>query len=74
MYEVIDLKHVNTIPFDDDQLSRLANMYREGKSAREIAKVYGINQNSVIRRLATLGVEMRRQGRPKGCVSWRASK
>jgi len=71
MYEAIDLTHRNTIPFDADQLARLAKMYAEGMSAREIAKVYGINQNSVIRRLATLGVKMRGRGREKGCGSWR---
>jgi len=72
MYESIDLTHKNTIPFDADQLSRLAKMYSDGMSAREIAKVYGINQNSVIRRLATMGVKMRGRGREKGCVSWRS--
>lgn len=72
MYEAIDLTHKNTIPFDADQLSRLAQMYRDGMSAREISRVYGINQNSVIRRLATMGVKMRGRGREKGCVSWRS--
>lgn len=72
MYEAIDLTHKNTIPFDADQLSRLAQMYRDGMSTRQISKVYGINQNSVIRRLATMGVKMRGRGREKGCASWRS--
>lgn len=72
MNEAIDLKHVNTIPFTDAQMSRLAEMYEERfMSARQISEIYGISQNSVIRRLLSMGVQMRGRGREKGCVSWR---
>lgn len=72
MNDAIDLKHINTIPFTEDQMKNLAEMYeRKGMSARQISAVYGISQSSVIRRLNTLGVSLRGRGREKGCVSWR---
>ena len=72
MNDAIDLKHTNTIPFTEAQMSNLADMY-EGKrmSLRQISAVYGISQRSVIRRLVTMGVQLRGRGREKGCVSWR---
>lgn len=50
------------IPFTDEQLKALADMYREGRSARSLSIIYGVSAETVRRRLEAMGVELRGRG------------
>jgi len=54
----------HVIPFTDAQHQRMILMYENGTQSRRIAEVFGISQQTVLRRLRTLGVEIRSQGNP----------
>lgn len=64
MKNTISADHDNTIPFTDDQHQRMILMYENSTPSRRIADVFGISQQTVLRRLRTLGVEIKRQGNP----------
>jgi len=65
MSRTIDIANQNTIPFSDDQYRRMVGMYEQGETSRHIAKVFGLGQATVLRRLRTLGVQIRGQGNPE---------
>lgn len=50
------------ILFTDEQLQALADLYRAGKSTRQISARYGISPTTVTRRLVSMGVKLRCQG------------
>ncbi|HXD10998.1 MAG TPA: helix-turn-helix domain-containing protein [Anaerolineales bacterium] len=60
----IDMNNQNTIPFSDDQHRLMIDMYENGHTSRHIAKVFGLGQTTVLRRLRTLGVLIRGKGNP----------
>lgn len=64
MKNTIDTDHDNTIPFTNDQHQRMILMYETDTPSRRIAEVFGISQQTVLRRLRTLGIEIKRQGNP----------
>ena len=64
MKNTINADHENTIPFTDDQHQRMILMYETNTPSRRIAEVFGISQQTVLRRLRTFGVEIKRQGNP----------
>ena len=64
MKNTISTDHDNTIPFTDDQHQRMILMYETNTPSRRIAEVFGISQQTVLRRLRTLGIEIKRQGNP----------
>lgn len=64
MKNTINTDHDNTIPFTDDQHQRMILMYENSTPSRRIAEVFGISQQTVLRRLRTLGIEIKRQGNP----------
>lgn len=64
MKDTINTDHDNTIPFTDDQHQRMILMYETNASAQRIADVFGVSPQTVLRRLRTFGVEIRRQGNP----------
>lgn len=47
-----------TIPFTIDQLSEMADMYRNVRSLRKVGEKFGINRNAVRTRLIAQGVEI----------------
>lgn len=51
------------IPFTDEQLQRLCEMYKEGWSTRKLAARYGVSPCTVRRRLLKLGVKLRGTGK-----------
>lgn len=51
------------IPFTDEQLQRLADLYRNGWSTRKLGARYGISACTVRRRLLAMGVTLRGQGK-----------
>jgi transposase-like protein len=64
MKNTISTDHDNTIPFTDDQHQRMILMYENSTPSRRIAEVFGISQQTVLRRLRMLGIEIKRQGNP----------
>lgn len=64
MKNTINTDHDNTILFTDDQHQRMILMYENSTPSRRIADVFGISQQTVLRRLRTFGVEIKRQGNP----------
>ena len=64
MKNTINTDHDNTIPFTDDQHQRMILMYETNTSAQRIAEVFGISPQTVLRRLRTFGIEIKRQGNP----------
>lgn len=52
-----------TIPFTQEQLETLAENYKSGWTLEKISQRYGISQSAVSRRLKSMGVEIRAQGR-----------
>lgn len=64
MKDTINTDHDNTIPFTDDQHQRMILMYETNTPSRRIAEVFGISQQTVLRRLRTFGVDIKRQGNP----------
>lgn len=64
MKNTINTDHDNTIPFTDDQHQRMILMYETNESAQRISEVFGVSPQTVLRRLRTLGVEIKRQGNP----------
>lgn len=65
MSNKIDMSNGKVIPFTDSQHQRMILMYENGTRSRRIAEVFGISQQTVLRRLRTLGIEIRRQGNPE---------
>lgn len=60
----IDINRNNAIPFTQDQLEKMASMYRDqGRSIRQISEVFGISQPAVTARLNAMKIEIRRRGR-----------
>lgn len=51
------------IPFTDQQLIAMRELYESGKSAKDISAIYGIDPGSVRRRLKIMQVKLRPQGR-----------
>jgi len=66
MSDKINLAYSGTIPFTDLQMRQMIASYKTGKSARQLAAIYGISQKSVLRRLHTLGADVRAKGRQHG--------
>ena len=64
MSNAIKMDHENLIPFTDDQHQRMILMYETDTPSRRIAEVFGISQQTVLRRLRRFGVEIKRQGNP----------
>lgn len=64
MKNTINTDHDNTIPFTDDQHQRMILMYETNTSAQRIAEVFGVSPQTVLRRLRTFGIEIKRQGNP----------
>lgn len=64
MKNTINADHENTIPFTDDQHQRMILMYETNASAQRIAEVFGVSPQTVLRRLRTFGIEIKRQGNP----------
>ncbi|QHJ83067.1 MAG: hypothetical protein [Caudoviricetes sp.] len=64
MKNTINTDHDNTIPFTDDQHQRMILMYETNASAQRISEVFGVSPQTVLRRLRTFGVEIKRQGNP----------
>lgn len=64
MSDTINLDHEHVIPFTDDQHQRMILMYENSTPSRRIAEVFGISQQTVLRRLRTFGIEIKRQGNP----------
>lgn len=64
MKNTINTDHDNTIPFTDDQHQRMILMYETNESAQRIAEVFGVSPQTVLRRLRTFGIEIKRQGNP----------
>lgn len=62
MKKTMNLKDCNAIPFTDQQLKRMADMYKLGHSSRKISAIFGISQTAVLRRLHTMGVKVRDPG------------
>lgn len=50
------------IPFTDQQLKAMAELYGRGTTSRRLASIYGISQKAVLRRLRALGVRVRTRG------------
>lgn len=51
--------HGSTIPFTDEQLRDMADLYESGVSLRKVGDKFGICQNAVTRRMLAIGVEIR---------------
>lgn len=64
MSSKIDMSNGHVIPFTDDQHQRMILMYETNTPSRRIAEVFGISQQTVLRRLRRLGIEIKRQGNP----------
>ena len=47
------------IPFTDDQLKALGDLYLAGQSTHRLGKRYGISATTVMRRLAAMGIQLR---------------
>lgn len=62
MSDTVNMDHENLIPFTDDQHQRMILMYETGTPSRRISEVFGVSQQTVLRRLRTFGIEIRRQG------------
>ncbi len=50
------------IPFTPEQMQKLAELYRDGRSPQKIGNLYGISAFTVRRRLVAMGVEIRGKG------------
>lgn len=66
MSSKIDMSDGRVIPFSDEQHQRMIDMYQAMTPSRKIAEVFGIGQHTVLRRLRTLGVKVRRRGNSAG--------
>jgi transposase-like protein len=64
MSDTVNMDHENLIPFTDDQHQRMILMYETNTPSRRIAEVFGVSQQTVLRRLRTFGIEIKRQGNP----------
>lgn len=51
--------HGSTIPFTDEQLHQMADLYQSGVSLRKVGDKFGICQAAVTRRMLAVGVEIR---------------
>lgn len=51
------------IQFTEEQLKRLADLYLSGHSTLKLGAMYGISACTVSRRLASMGVQVREQGK-----------
>lgn len=65
MSSKIDMNDGRVIPFSDEQHQRMIDMYLARETSRKIAQVFGIGQQTVLRRLRTLGVKIRAKGNPE---------
>lgn len=65
MSSKIDMSNGHVIPFSDDQHQRMIDMYLSLTPSRQIAATFGIGQQTVLRRLRTLGVKIRAKGNPE---------
>lgn len=61
----ISKKSARSLPFSEDDLQEMEDMYRRGMSTHEIARKFGCLSGSIHRRLVDRGVEMRPRGRQK---------
>lgn len=50
------------IPFTDEQLMRMDELYIAGASTRKLSAIYGIADSSVRRRLRMRGISIRKRG------------
>ena len=64
MKNTINTDHGNTIQFTHDQHQRMILMYQTNASAQRISEVFGVSPQTVLRRLRTFGIEIKRQGNP----------
>lgn len=65
MSSKIDMNNGHVIPFSDEQHQRMIDMYQSLVPSRRIAEVFGIGQQTVLRRLRTLGIKIRAKGNPE---------
>lgn len=66
MSSKINMNNGHVIPFSDEQHQRMIDMYEAMTPSRKIAEVFGIGQHTVLRRLRTLGIKVRRRGNTAG--------
>lgn len=65
MNGTVNMNDGHVIPFTDDQHQRMISIYQGGVSSRKISDIFGVSQQTVLRRLRTMGVKIRRQGNPE---------
>lgn len=54
--------HSTYVPFTDEQLQRMGELYLEGLSFRKLSVIYGISAHAVDRRLKWMGIPARKPG------------
>lgn len=56
-------EHPAFIPFEDEQLKRMAELYNAGKTFAQLSESYGVSETVIKRRLLEQGVQLRSRGK-----------